>query len=352
MIRRTVIRRTRIAIGVCALLLGLCACAPQDENIVWRFAIEETAGSVQDAYAQLFKEEIESLSQGEIEVKVFPYGTLGTSDQLTELLHNGTLEFAMASPGHIGKLIPEVQVLLLHYLFSPDEELNRRALNSPKVLQAFDELYALKGFKFLGVVSEGWQAWTANRPVRTPADFSGLKFRVMTSPLLLAAYSAYGASPTPLAYSEVYSALQLKMVDGQVNPVFAIEEMSFYEVSDFLIFAYESPFYTTVISNRDFYNGLDEQHRRWVDEAVAEVDDAIFEAQQKFNADRLEIIKQKRPALQIIELNAEEIATFREVSRAVRERFGDFAGPKGAELLELIESEIEKQLNAPEQSQP
>ena len=81
---------------------------------VWRFAIEETSGSVQDAYAQRFKELVEEKSGGKVIVKVYPYGTLGTSDQLSELLYNGSLQFAMASPGHIGKMIPEVQVLLLH----------------------------------------------------------------------------------------------------------------------------------------------------------------------------------------------------------------------------------------------
>ncbi len=335
-------KRIRRLVLTTLILWGLGGCAQTQDVEIWRFAIEETSGSVQDVYAQTFKESIERRSEGTIEVKVYPYGTLGTSDQLTELLHNGTLEFAMASPGHIGKLIPEVQVLLLHYLFTPDEEVNRQVLNSEKVLSAFDALYSAKGFKLLGIISEGWQVWTADRPIRTPADFSGLKFRVMTSPLLLNAYSAYGASPTPLAYSEVYSALQLKMVDGQVNPIFAIEEMSFYEVSDYLIFAYESPFYATVISNREFYDSLDEARQKWLDEAITETDEIIFRKQQKFNKERLDLILEKRPEIEVIELNSTELQPFREASQQVLERFEDYGGSGGVEMLRLIQAEVER----------
>src|SRR5690606_11492836 len=113
-----------------------------------------------------------------------------------------------------------------------------------------------KGLRFLAAFSEGFMAWTAHKPLRKPADFAGLRFRVMTSPLLVAAYEAYGARPTPLPYSEVYSALQLRMIDGQVNPVFAIQEMSFYEVSSALTLANHASFVTTVAANPSFVEGL------------------------------------------------------------------------------------------------
>ena len=95
-----------------------------DQPTQWRFAIEETIGSVQHQYAMKFKELVEERSNGEIEVTIYPYGTLGTSDQITELVDMEVVQFAMASPGHLGKLIPEVQVFLLHFLFSDDDEIN------------------------------------------------------------------------------------------------------------------------------------------------------------------------------------------------------------------------------------
>ena len=316
------IRRILIAVLLVLLTTG---CHRKLDPPVWRFAIEETSGSVQDAYAQKFKELVEEKSGGKVIVKVYPYGTLGTSDQLSELLYNGSLQFAMASPGHIGKMIPEVQVLLLHYVFSDDEEVNRKVLKSPEIKNEFNQLFADKGFEMLSVFSEGWQVWSTNKPIKSPQDFAGVKFRVMTSPLLMAAYEAYGASSTPLAYSEVYSALQLKMIDGQVNPVFAIEEMSFYEVNDHLIFA-----------------NLTAEEKAWVDESIEELSDYIAETQARFNEERLHVIQEKNPDIKIVELTPQERAAFRQASVPVREQFKAIAGERGGELLETILKEVER----------
>ena len=316
----------------------------------WRFAIEETAGSVQDAYAQKFKELIEERSGGQIKVTVYPYGTLGTSDQITELVDMGAVQFAMASPGHLGKLIPEVQVFLLHFVFSDDERVNNEVLNNdPELRAALEKLYAAKRMKLLSIYSEGWQVWTTKKPIRHPDDFKGVKFRVMTSPLLLAAYNAYGASATPLPYSEVYSALQLNMIDGQENPVFAIEEMSFYEVTDWMIFPKHAPFITTSVTNLDFFNSLPPRRQQLVRDVVNELNEYILEVEQQYNRKRLDRIRKRKPDLQIIEdLTDEQRAAFRTASEPVREQFIELSGPDGARLLDLLAASIDaRQRNSP-----
>lgn len=309
----------------------------------WRFAIEETRGSVQDAYAQRFKELVEARSGGEIQVDVYPYGTLGTSDQVTEQLGMGTIQFAMASPGHMGTLIPEVQVFLLHFVLSDDPLVNKDTLRDPALLSMFDDLYAEKGLSLLSIYQEGWMVWTTKKPVREPADFDGVKIRVMTSPLLIAAYREYGASPTPLPYGEVYSALQLNMIDAQVNPVFAIQEMSFYEVTDYMIFAHHAPYITTTASNKAFLAGLSPERRKMVGEIIAELDEFIFEKQTAYNAARLEIIRERKPDIKIIsDLTDEERDKFREASMAVREEFVELAGPRARGVLELLVDTVHK----------
>jgi tripartite ATP-independent transporter DctP family solute receptor len=327
---------------VAVVVAVLCvACAPRaDEQTVWRFAIEEVQGSVQDAYAQRFKALVEERTAGRVRVAVFPYGTLGTSDHLTELAHMGALQFITASPGHIGKLVPEVQAFLLHYVFSPDDEVNRRVLRDPALRAHLDALYRAKGLRFLAVLPEGWQVWTTNRAVRRPADFAGLKLRVMTSPLLLAAYAAYGASPTPLPYGEVYGALQLGMIDGQVNPIFAVQEMSFYEVTDHLTMPRQAPFVTTVVSNPAFFDGLSPEHRTLVDDVVDDLNAYVFDVQRRFNAERLALIREARPDLQVSELSEAESAEFRARSQSVRRDFVAMVGPSGQALLDLLDRTV------------
>ena len=332
----------RSAVVVCAVWLLGCQGERAQQAETWRFAIEETLGSVQHTYATRFEELIEERSGGAIDVIVYPYGTLGTSDHITEQLHNGTLQLATASPGHLGKLIPEVQVFLLHFALSSDPQLNHRVLRDEALVRLLDGLYRRKGLRFLSAFSEGWMAWTTKKPVRRPEDFDGVKMRTMTSPLLLAAYEAYGADPTPLPYSEVYSALQLGMIDAQVNPVFAIQEMSFYEVTDHLIFPRHAQFYATLATNPAFHEGLSADRRALLHGVLDELHEEVFEIQRTFNAERLEIIRERRPDLEVYTLTPEEQAAFRERARTLRDIYLDIGGPMAAEVLATVEAALER----------
>lgn len=324
-----------------SLTLLLVACTPPEGSPeIWRFAIEETSGSVQDRYAQRFAEMVHERTDGEVRVIVYPYGALGTSDHLTEQLHNGTIELAMSSPGHLGKLIPEVQVFLLHYVLSADPAVNARALRDPELRGALDSLYSEKGLSFLTAFGEGQMVWTTLEEVRSPADFDGVRMRVMTSPLLLASYEAYGASPTPLPYAEVYSGLQLRMIDGQVNPLFAIEEMSFYEVTNVLTFPGHAEFVTTVAANPGFLHGLPDERRQMLEDIVDELQLEIDRVQREENEARLDAMLERRPELEVVRLDEAERAAFEERAGVVREQYVDDVGPRGAALLSTFEAAI------------
>lgn len=367
--------RRNLTLCLAALLVLSAGCqeehevAPVSAPAVWRFAIEEAEGSVQHAYATRFAELIEQRSGGQVDVVIYPYGALGTSTHITEQLNMGVLEFAMASPGSLGKFIPELQVFLLHFLLPPDRFEQQALLSDPDLIATLDQLYAPKGLQLLSIYSEGEMVWTMKKQVRSPEDFRGVKMRVMTSPLLLAAYGAYGASPTPLPYSEVYSALQLNMIDGQVNPVFAIERQKFHEVTDWMIFPGHTSFVTTCAANREFIEGLPTAQRELVEQVITELDDYILEVQTDYQTERLKRIledkQRKRADLHIVGelgdfisslqpqerqqliddnpylhlhagLNAAERAAFQNASRQVQEEYLRIGGPRSREILEQI----------------
>ena len=315
------------------LLLAGCSSEPQI-----RFALEEVEGSVQDGYAQRFKELIEQRSGGRIKVSVYPYGSLGSSAQLTEQVQNGVVQFAFASPGHLGSVVPEVQAFSLHFLFSDDEQVNQQIFTGNGELQRLlGEAYREKNLELLSIVQEGWMVWTGDRPLRSPDDFAGFKIRTMPSPLLVEAYEAYGANPTPMAYSEVYSGLQLNMIDGQVNPVFAIEEMSFYEVQEVMTFPNHLPFVSTVVANPAFMDGLSDEDRALVEGVKAELDDFIFELQQRFNRERLKMIREESD-IEVVRLAEEERAAFRKAAMPVRESYIASVGERGKAILKAVTS--------------
>lgn len=317
-----------------ALLAALPALAQE-----WKFALEEIEGGIQDIWAKKFKELIEART--EATVTIYPYGTLGTSDQLTDLVANGALQIAFSSPGHLGSLVPEIQVFSLHYLLSDRDEVNKKVLSSsPTIYETLAPKFEDKDLKMVTIFPTGEMVWTTNKEVRKPADFENFKMRTMVSPMLVAAYEAVGASPTPLPYGEVYGALQLGMVDGQVNPLYAIEEMKFYEVTDYLIFAGQQEFTTTVVTNPYWFDGLSEEEQTAINEATLEANDYIYAEVNSINEERLAKIQEAKPELTIITLSDEERAAFKEASMAAREIFKEEV-EGGAEILDALVAEFE-----------
>ena len=210
-------------------------------------------------------------------------------------------------------------------------------------------IYNKKGVKVLSFWPEGFQIWTSNRKLEKPADFNGMKMRVMPSPMLIAGYEAYGANPTPLPYMEVYSGLQLKIIDGQENPLFAIEEMHFMDVQKYLTMSKHGVFFTSTSMSADLYDSLPANIRTMVEETIIGMQDFAFEAQANLNAARLEKMKKEtKNKFEIVELSDEARAQFREASSKVLNTYyklcnnSDASKKIGPMLAEEIR-EMEKQ---------
>ncbi|TVP58520.1 MAG: C4-dicarboxylate ABC transporter [Halomonadaceae bacterium] len=311
------------------------------EPTTWRFALEEVDGSVQDAYAQEFKRRIAEASDGDINVEVYPYGSLGTSSQITELLQNGAIELGFASAGHLGDIIPEVGAFTLHFLLSEDEEVNRQVLADERLHSLLSGPFSDEDLHLLSMVQEGWMVWSGNKELRSPEDFKDFRIRTMTSPILVESYKAYGANPTPTPYSEVYSGLQLGQIDGQVNPIFAIEEMSFYEEQDVLTSARHEQFIAAVVAGHGWYNRLPQEQRDMVDQVRDDMVEWIDKEQIRYNEERLQRILDAG-GTEYVELTEAERDVFREASRDVRNIYLEDTGDVGQEILDLIAALIEE----------
>lgn len=324
-----------------SLFVGVGSAQVEAAEYEWKFAHEEQIDGFMDSVAKEFKRLLAEKSDGRINLEVFPAGQLGNSKDMIELVRQGVVQFNFASTGHVGTMVPEAQGFLLHYIFPPNDKVVNEVLENGEAVEMLYDKFDGKGLKPLATLNSGWQIWTANKPLTSPEDFDGFKMRTMTSKLLLEDYEAYGANPTTTPYSEVYSALQLKMIDGQVNPISCIANMKFYEVQDYLVKAYSNPFILTMITNPNFYNSLPDDIKIIVDESVSELYPYSTNWRNEFNNEMEKKILADKEELEIITLSEKERAEFKELAQPVRDTYVDLVGEDGEKFLNLLEKDIE-----------
>ncbi len=180
-----------------------------------------------DKFAELVKEK----SKGDIEIKVFPSSQLGAQKELIEGLIYGTVDMTLTGTAELGTFQPQMALFDMPFLFK-DRAHAYKALDT--VGMELGKPLEAKGIKLLGYMENGIRHLTNNtRPVKSPADMKGLKIRVMNNKVYVEMMKSLGASPTPMAFSELYSAMQQGTVDGQENPSAHIFTKRFYEVQKY-----------------------------------------------------------------------------------------------------------------------
>jgi len=182
---------------------------------------------------------------------------------------------------------------------------------------------------------------TADENVTSPAEFKGKNIRVMTNPLLSETYSAFGATPTPLPWGEVYGALQTNIIQGQENPIFWIQSARLYEVSPNLIFTGHSQFVTAMMANQDFYNGLSDENKKLVQDATSYARQYIFDYVPGLGDKMLTKITEDSEDVTVTRLTEEQRQAFRERAPQVEAKFIEMTGERGEELLQQFKSDLD-----------
>ncbi len=327
--------------GVFAVSMSGCGDGgTESEGQTWRYAHEEFEDDVQDVFAYKFKEYIEENSPHT--VRVHRFGELGESDDIMEQTQSGILQFVNQSPGFTGSLIPEAQIFFIPYLLPTDEEQVIEFFDTSQAInEMFPELYAEKDLELLAMYPEGEMVVTLDEIARTPEDFGGKNIRVMTNPLLSETYRAFGATPTPLPWGEVYGALQTNMIQGQENPLFWIQSGGLYEVSPNLIFTGHGWFTTAMMANQDFYDDLSEEDQQLVQEASDHAYNYIVDYIHGLGEEMLEKIQESSDEVTVTRLDEDEIQAFRDRAPQVEERFIEMTGERGEELLQQFKEDLE-----------
>ena len=221
---------TRLFLG-CALAVGFIAAS--HAQTVMKINISTTRGSHQGIAITTFADEVAKLTNGRYKIETFFDGSLGGERESVEAVQLGTQALTFTSTGPVPNFVPETKILDVPFLFR-DKAHARAVLDGPigdDLLKKFDS----KGFKALAWAENGFRHMTNSKhEVHTPDDLKGLKMRTMENPVHIMAYKALGIVPTPMAFPEVFTALQQGTVDGQENPLSVILSAKFDQVQKYL----------------------------------------------------------------------------------------------------------------------
>jgi len=179
--------------------------------------------------AEKFAELVSYRTDGKVKVTIFPNGALAPDErELLEGTQKGLVDIAWSSTGNIAGFVKDIQVLDLPYLFVNPEHVNMvvDGYVGRQLMDQFDKL----GFKGLAFHEDGWRVITSDKPIRSLQDMSRFKIRAMMNPMYVDMYKAMGADPTPIAWAELYTALQMGVVKGQDNSVVQSQAAKFFEV--------------------------------------------------------------------------------------------------------------------------
>jgi tripartite ATP-independent transporter DctP family solute receptor len=198
-----------------------------------RISVSIPQNSHQGVAIDTFAKEVEKRTEGRYKIQTFYSASLGAEREATEAVQLGTQELTFTSTGPIPNFVPEVKILDVPFLFR-DYAHARAVLDGPigqELLQKFDA----RGMKALAWGENGFRHMTnSKRSVSAPEDLKGLKMRTMENPVHVQAYKGFGIIPTPMAFSEVFTALQQGTVDGQENPLSVITSAKFDQVQKYL----------------------------------------------------------------------------------------------------------------------
>ena len=251
-----------------------------------------------------FKQLAEERTKGKVKVEVYANSTLYKDKEEVEALQLGSVQMLAPSLAKFGPLgVKEFEVFDLPYLFDNYDELHK-VTRGPVGKSLLAKLEP-KGIIGLAYWDNGFKDMSANKPLRMPADFRGLKMRIQSSKVLDSQMRALGAVPQVMAFSEVYQALQTGVVDGTENPPSNLYTQKMHEVQKYLTLSDHGYLGYAVIVNKKFWDGLPPDIRKTLDEAMADATKYADDIAKEENDKALDAVK-KSGRTQIITLTPDE----------------------------------------------
>lgn len=323
-----------LLVSVFALLAAIALIGPVQAATTVKLHHDLPRDSAQQAGAEKFKELVEKRTHGQVKIKIFPNNQLGNDVQVAQQIQLGAVKAGLIPTSKLSNFDPKLELASLPFLF-PSPEAAHNVLDGP-VGQKVAAGLRNNGFEPAGFWDVGFKDLTCNKKVTQPSDLKGSKVRVMQSPLLIAQFKALGANPTPISFTETYTALQQGVVDCQANPIVAIAKMKFYEVQKYMMMTNHGYLGDVLVFNKAWFDSLSPKQRQILKSSADEARDYERRQTAKRRQKYLDQIRNSGTTA-IVELTSSQKTAFRAALQPVYEQFK----PKiGAQLVEQAQSQI------------
>ena len=295
-----------------------------DKKYVLKVSHNQPVAAPQHQGLEEFKKLAEEWSKGRLQIQIYPAQQLGGLREQVEGVQAGAIEMSQQPPAAITNFAPQLGVIDTPFLFPTDITKLWRVFDSKEVLS---DIYAsldkvgMKGFHFWG---SGYKVLTANKPIHSPNDLKGLKYRVMPSPLLIAQFKAWGVSTVPIDYAETYNALQQKVVDGVEWTINGTVDWKLWEVQNFMSMTNHGYLAYLVIANKKWFESLPTDLQDIILRAEAE---GVKKHRQLLTAVETENIVTIEKKMKVIHLTEQERAVFQKASESSWQAFSEKVGP-------------------------
>lgn len=307
------------------VLVLMVSSALAADKIVIKLSTPDPETSPITQSARHFAKYVEENSKGRVTVQIFPDGVLFSGNGATgiKMMGSGTLEAATLSSILYTSFDPKFAAINIPYLFdSPDDVMN--FVNGPlgnEYIASLDKI----GIKVIGFWYRPFRQITnSRRPLAEPKDFESLKLRVPPSPLFVEFFKAMGANPTPMAFGEVYNALQLKTIDGQENPLGVPVSARFYEVQKYVTISDHIADVWVVGFSKQVWDRYPKDVQELLIQAAKETNIWKIEYEKQMADDYLKIMKEK--GMTVTYLTPAQKQAFRAMARSVYPKFESLIG--------------------------
>jgi len=326
--------KSALAFTACAMV-GLAAAQDVKPRTI-KFATQNPKGHPLVMGMEKFAEIVGAKSGGKIKVNLFPGGTLGGDAQNVSALQGGTLEMVVMNSGILAAQVKEFAVFDFPFMFANSQEADT-VVDGPFGKMMLEKLDA-KNIHGLAYWELGFRNITnSKRPLNKVEDISGLKLRVIPNAINVDWVSALGANPTPMAFPEVYAALDQKAIDGQENPITVINANKFYEVQKHIAITNHQYNPQTVIVSKKLWDSLSNDEKKILSDAASEA--AAYQRKVSREQAGEALANLKKNGMQVSEFSPAEAAKFREKVKPVVDKHAAQVGP---EVVNALQAELTK----------